>query len=132
MSDDDSHPDSMKWPFPLTDFGKIRLGKGVVGKTSRIVAFATIGLVVICLAFIWVGFPWLAASGVLLMLGMIGAYCYKAFDYAEKNPGPALLEGADLITFSAMQMGAKDPKIIENSPSGNENVDSVPQIEGGE
>jgi hypothetical protein len=128
MSDDDSQSDSMKWPFPLTDFGKIRLGKGVVGKTSRIVAFATIGMIFICLAFIWVGIPWLAAACVLLMLGMVGAFCYKAFDYAEKHPGPALLEGADLITFSAMQMGAKDPKIIEGSATGNQNV---PQLEDG-
>lgn len=119
------------FPFPFPDFSKIRLGKGVVGKTSSLAAFGVVGFVLISVTFILFDHPWIAAgiAGCIPLSLLI--YMWKAFSYAEKNPGIALLEGADLISYSNMQLGAKDISIIEIDAKNTANTHFT-QIQSGE
>jgi hypothetical protein len=119
------------FPFTFPDFSKIRLGRGVVGKTSSLAAFGVVGFVFISVSLIFLGQP-LLGTGIALCIPLcLALYIWKAFSYAEKNPGPALLEGADLISFSNLQLGAKDKSIIQIDATNTSNSEFT-QIQNGE
>lgn len=84
---------------------RVRLGSGVVGKTGYVAALGLIVLGVIAarLPGTW---PLLGLAGITVV--MVVAYLFWAFRFAHKHPGPAQLEGADLVAYLAIDSGAKD------------------------
>ena len=104
-------------------FDRIKLGRGVVGKVSYVAAAALLVLAAAALRI----------SGVWLFAGLIGAtvivflaYIMGILWFATKNPGIALLEGAELIQWRQMEMGVKGVKSIPQEP----NIEPPQQIEG--
>lgn len=101
-------------------FNSIKLGSGVLGKTAPVmIAF----LFILGLA-IWkipADLPYIVLGLVLLAAGMVSAYIWRAFLYAEANPGPAVLEGLHLVKFRQNELRASDPRVIDASPGGSQN-----------
>jgi hypothetical protein len=99
-------PPSQDW-LNLSRFGKVKLGQGVVGKTT----YATVAAVLAFGAIGWAisgASPTLAFTICVFIFLVITAYLAAILWYAHKNPGPALLEGAELIQFRQLEMAAKD------------------------
>lgn len=93
---------------------RIKLAHGVVGKTSAVAlaAFTVLGVV----AFGLKGTDWLPAIAFAVVV-MFLAFFFVVIDFAKKNPGAALLEGAELVQWRRLEMGAKDLPIIPNMPN---------------
>src|SRR5205807_2057693 len=81
-------------------YSQIKLGSGVVGKTGR----ATLALF-----FLWAIILWRLSGSAWLDIALLAGGCAttavyvwwvrKSHDFADKNPGAALLEGAELIEY---------------------------------
>lgn len=90
--------------FGLSESVKsIRLSRGVVGRTTyAVVAF--LGVVAVA--------AWRAAPEQLLWVAVIAgavflAYFFGVLVFASKNPGAALLEGAELLHWQKTELAAK-------------------------
>jgi hypothetical protein len=105
---------------------KIRLGRGVIGKSTyvAIAALAVLGLVASRVTNEW--FLISIAVGVLLLFG---AFFFGSMKYAKENPGSALLEGAELITWRKQELAAK---FLPNPPVTPPILDPGPNTEGSE
>lgn len=102
--------------FNASSLDKIRLARGVVGKTSYVAAAAIFGLIVV--AWSLRDPNYLLAIGALIVLIFI-AYFIGVLFFANKHPGEALLEGAELIRWRQLEMAAKDvPEIVQQSNAG--------------
>jgi hypothetical protein len=93
---------------------KIRLGSGVVGRTSSVALMAMI-------AFGVIGYS-LKEPLYLLILALIMAVVFAGYfigilRFANKNPDLALLEGAELVHWRQIEMAAKDPKLVTQDAS---------------
>jgi hypothetical protein len=100
-----------------TSLDRIRLARGVVGKTSY-VALAT----VLTLGGIAGGIAWTSSNPIypfvlaILIVVVVMAYLASTFWFANRNPGIALLEGAELIQWRQMDIAARTIPSIENEP----------------
>lgn len=101
----------------LGAFNSVKLGSGVLGKTSPVM-IAFILLVAVAVWKIPPDLPYMILGLVLLAAALVVAFGYKAFGYAERHPGPSVLEGAHLVEFRQNEIAASDPKIIDHSPAG--------------
>ncbi len=83
---------------------RIKLGRGVVGKTTLV----CLGLMVVLgiVAYRLEG-NWFLISVALLAGFLFILYLFKVFSFATTNPGEALLEGAELITWKRIDLAAK-------------------------
>ncbi|OWV75178.1 hypothetical protein ATY76_25615 [Rhizobium sp. R339] len=98
-------------------FKTIKFGSGVLGKTAPVmIAFIT--LVGIAVYKLPANFPYAVIGLVALAAAVVMIYCFKAFGYAERHPGPSVLEGAQLVKYRLNEIAASDPKIIDHSPDG--------------
>jgi hypothetical protein len=88
----------------------VKLGPGVL---ATIIPIATIGLVALALVG-WAlsAHPTAALIGIVLILAFLVYACERAFRYAEKNPLPALLGGAEYFQLLRDQMSARDSGIV--------------------
>jgi hypothetical protein len=113
MSTDDSNGKKGFFPFDPSAFAKIKLGHGVTGKTAYIAAFSVIGLIILAVIFALAGQyqSALMLAGAMIIVAVLA--CWKIFDFAEKYPQAALLEGAEFVQWTQIQQAAKDPQIIE-------------------
>jgi hypothetical protein len=109
--------------FKVDGLDRIRLARGVVGKSSYVAGAAMLVFAVLAMR----------VSGVGLFAALIGAtvvlfisYLVGILWFATKNPGLALLEGAELIQWRQMDMGVKGVSTLPNDA----NVAPPPQIEG--
>jgi len=110
--------DAWNWPG-LGAFHAIRMGPGVVGRTSTVVlAMILVGGVAI----------WALKGSAAAVLAIVGAtlllaigYVATAFWYANKHPQFATLEGAELVRYKEVELAASSPEIIDLSanPSAN-------------
>ena len=97
---------------------QIRLGRGVVGKTGH----ATLGLFALWAVILLRLSENLWFDGVLLAGGLVvtGIYCWwtrKTHEFAERNPGLALLEGAELIEYQRFEAQTKSIQSAPGSPA---------------
>lgn len=97
--------------------GRLRLGPGVVGKSSAI----GLGVLVVLGVAAWRidNNPWLVVF--IAIAGIAFAYWLirRQFQYAEDHPETALLEGAELVAWRQMQMSTRDvPAIPPTAPQG--------------
>jgi hypothetical protein len=106
---------------------RIRLAPGVIGKSAMIhlgvVALWAIILVKLSPTEVLFNAQ-LIGVGILLTLGAMRE-TQKMRDYAEKNPGPALLEGAEFLAFKRFEATAKELPAGDKSPP-----ESGPMAEG--
>jgi hypothetical protein len=92
---------------------RIRLARGVVGKASYVAVAAVLALG---------GIAWrlrdpiyLLVAAVLILL-VFAIYFSGTLWFANRHPGVALLEGAELIQWRQMDIAAKTISSIENKP----------------
>jgi hypothetical protein len=83
---------------------RIRLSRGVVGKTSYVAGAALLVLVSVALV--------LREPGYLLMIGGFAVILFLIYFigilwFSHRHPDVALLEGAELIKWRQMEMAAK-------------------------
>ncbi|MEF3134822.1 hypothetical protein OS035_25540 [Rhizobium sp. 268] len=111
----------MKRPdqFSFNPFTTIKLGSGVLGKTAPVM-IAFIMLVSIAIYKMPNDLPYMVLGLVALVALVLVFYCLKAFGYAERHPGPSVLEGAQLVKYRLNEIAASDPKIIDLSPEGGQ------------
>ncbi len=109
----------MKRPdqFTFNPFNTIKLGSGVLGKTAPVM-IAFIILVSIAIYKLPTDLPYMVLGLVMLAAVVVMIYYLKAFGYAERHPGPSVLEGAQLVKYRLNEIAASDPKIIDHSPDG--------------
>jgi hypothetical protein len=103
-------------PFDPEDFVKrlaegarsVRLGQGVVGKTTR----AMLLLIPLWGLIVWrvTGNPW--EDALLVAIGLIatGAFVWwtrATHAFAQQNPAQAMLEGAELLEYQRIEAEAK-------------------------
>jgi hypothetical protein len=93
---------------------RIRLARGVVGKASYVAAalLAVFGII----AFELRDTNALVGLGALAAVTFL-AYLFCVLRFATRNPGLALLEGAELIQWRQMDMAAKDMPVIPVQPN---------------
>lgn len=87
-----------------TSLDRVRLSRGVVGKSAYVAAGALLVLAV-------AGYS-LRDSELLILVAVLAFAIFVVFFvgslvFAHKNPGIALLEGAELIQWRQMDMAAK-------------------------
>jgi hypothetical protein len=80
----------------------IRLARGFVGKASYVAGIALLALGAAALR----GGDTMVVS--FLMVAVFTVYFLGALWFAHRHPGEALLEGAELIKWRQMEIGAKD------------------------
>jgi len=95
----------------------VRLGRGVVSKTSYIAAV----LIVMWGMIVWRWTPDLTANGGLLLIGAVVSafaiwFIKSTRTFAERNPALALLEGAELLEWRKMDVEAKGIPSQPNRP----------------
>src|SRR5579859_1743330 len=99
-------------------YRQIRLGRGVVGKTGHATLglFALWAIILFRLSDSWLLDSLLFGGGVIIT----GIYCWwtkKTHEFAEKNPGLALLEGAELIEYQRFEAQAKGLASVSGLPA---------------
>ena len=99
---------------PLEAFNKIRLAPGVLGKTGS-VALAL--MVVFAVAVFKLTETWAILLIVFVAIASFFAYQNFSFRFAEKNPGLALTEGAELVQYKLMEQQAAKGVIIDTDSS---------------
>lgn len=87
----------------------VRLGRGVVSKTSYVAAVP----LVVWAFVVWRWSDNLAMDGGLLFIGLIATafalwFIRSTRAFAERNPALALLEGAELIEWRKMEVAAQN------------------------
>jgi hypothetical protein len=100
---------------------RIRLARGVVGKSSYVAA-AALGVLLVLAFRAPVGWM-IVALGIAAVVVFL-AYFFGVLWFANKNPGLALLEGAELIKWRQMEMGLQGVIALPNEP----NTTSTPLI----
>jgi len=113
----------------ILDSGRnIRLGKGVVAKTSYVAAFVLGVWGVIA----WRLGPDLYSNLGLLAIGVVSTLFSMWFirgtqKFAQENPGQAMLEGAELLEWRRMDVQVKGaPPVLDNSVI---DTTAIPQLE---
>lgn len=102
---------------------RIRLARGVVGKSSYVAAAAILALGTV--AVVLRDPVFLIADAVLILILFI-TYFAGVMWFAHKHPGTALLEGAELIQWRQMDMSARDVTQLQQLQN------SAPQLLGKE
>ena len=107
---------------------RIRLARGVVGKTSYVA-----GAAILALAAVAWGLRdpnYLIADAVLVVVLFV-VYFIGALWFANRHPGVALLEGAELIQWRQMEMADKFAakfETPERAPSLTRSGDQEPKL----
>jgi len=86
----------------------VRLGRGVVSKTSYVAA----ALLVVWVLVLWRWSDSAPMDGGLLLVGVLATifavwFIRSTRSFAEKNPALALLEGAELIEWRKLEVAAQ-------------------------
>lgn len=83
---------------------RIKLGRGAVGKTSS----TTLALMtVLAIVALRLGSDWMLLTLAGLAICVFAFYLIMVLRFAAKNPGPALLEGAELLVWQSTEVAAK-------------------------
>ena len=108
----DDKDEEKAWYKPLfVGLSKIKLPTGAFGKTCWTLFGLAIAFAVIVVAVQNAGVAY-AAIGAILILG--GYVFHRLFNFIEKNPSAALLEGAEFTRHEQFIMSAKNLPAIPN------------------
>jgi hypothetical protein len=97
----------------VSTLDRIRLARGVVGKTSYVAGAAILALAMV--AWGLRDLNYLIADAVLVVILFV-VYVVGALWFANRHPGVALLEGAELIQWRQLELGAKSMPAIADLP----------------
>lgn len=104
----------------LSALSRMRLGPGVIGRTSHVMVFAlisgTVGIYTLKSEF------WAVTSVLIGLFILIAGFLVAAFWYANKHPTAAIMDGADFVRHAEVIQAAKDPRIIDVTAKPVENV----------
>ncbi len=107
---------------------RLKLSRGVVGRTT----YVALGLVIV-LGIV----AWRVPTENLLAIASIAALAFLAYFggvlwFAHKNPGVALLEGAELLRWKQIEMEVKGKGSVPPTPVTIEPEESKPQLPQGD
>lgn len=112
----------------------IKLSGGMFGKITSLLLAITICITVVCVfSSIW----WLPIVLVFPLLFIVFYALKRCFDFADKNPEAAIMEGAELLIHEEMMFAQKKqaidpavlPSVIDHPPRENAlESDSEPDI----
>jgi hypothetical protein len=91
----------------------IRLARGVVGNTTYVACFALAAIAAVAWAFS--GQPTVALVIICIIAALAAIYLMGTWIFAHRNPGLALLGGAELLQWRQMEMAAKELPILQDS-----------------
>ncbi len=103
-----------KCGLKVETFEKVRLGQGVVGKTSYVVGFAILALAIISLR---ITDQFLLAAIAASIVGLAIWHPHKTRTFAKENPALALLEGAELVAYKQIELAAKESLTPPKEPA---------------
>lgn len=109
--------------FKVEGLDRVRLGRGVIGKASYVAGVAILGLGGI--AFALRDTTYLLIDAFLICF-VFASYFAGSLWFANRHPGVALLEGAELIQWKQLEAGARDESAITDRKS----TSPSPLIEG--
>lgn len=123
-------------PFPQKGmWGSVKMGPGVIGRTSTVSAIAMVMLGGALVTSLVVG----AYTIALVILSVIAFaffyYMHTAFSYAKNHKGASVTEGAEYVAYIQATQGAKSKSTLQGPdiPVSNRDADSVisedPRIE---
>jgi hypothetical protein len=94
--------------------GRVRLGRGVVGKVTN--AFIAVAVVVAAAILSLSGQPWLIFA--LALLFALGFFVYQRsiLNFARRNPHLALMDGAEVTDYKRLELAAKGIPLPPPSP----------------
>jgi hypothetical protein len=92
---------------------KIRLGRGVVGKSSYVAVVALAALAVVCTR-LSDAHPWFLLFLGLMILVVFCLFLLGVLWFSYRNPGVALLEGSELIQWRQIDLAVKG--VVVRSP----------------
>ena len=86
---------------------------GMFTTAIRLLMVLTVVIGVVCVTFrIW----WFALILILLLFIMIFYVAYRLFNFADKNPLVAILEGSELVRLEEARQGKKFQEDLQVSP----------------
>ena len=111
---DQKLPDLLKvLGFAEESVQRVRLGSGVVGRTTSAVVVALVVLGVVASRVDPEALFWVAG----LVVGLFVLYFFGVLFFAQRNPGAALLEGAELLRWQQSELAAKGLGRIAPAPA---------------
>ena len=95
----------------------VKFGRGVVSKTSYVASFVV--AVWLAIALRW-GDNMTSNVG-LMIVGLVATafavwYIRSSQNFAERNPGQALLDGAEFLEYTRMEAAARGVVALPNQP----------------
>ena len=99
---------------------RIRLGRGVVGRTT----YAAVAALFVLAVVAWRADPSMLIWIAVLAVGLFVLYFLGVLIFAERNPGTALLEGAELLRWRQSELAAKGLDSIPPVPALPEPTDA--------
>lgn len=89
----------------------VKLGPGVL---RTIIPIVSVGIVALAgVAYALASNPPIALAAFALGLLFLAFVVYRSFDYAEKNPIPAIFGGAEILQLIRDQASARDKSLVE-------------------
>ena len=125
-----SEDNMSRWPQVdklMASATQIKFPTGAFGKTCMLVAIIAFS----CAGIAWsVREPWVAALA-LVIVAIIAIYAItRVFNFADKNPSAAILEGAEFVKHEQMQLAAKGlPTIPQSQTVLTSEPENVPLLE---
>ena len=88
----------------------------------RLLMVVTVAIAVICIVIkIW----WFVLSLLILLFAILFYTIYRLFNFADKNPLVAILEGSELVRLEETRQGRKAQ---ENLPTSPPTIDHEPPV----
>jgi hypothetical protein len=121
MPNSDIEGDPLGWVRKLSEsYGRIKFGRGVVGKTS----YAMIALLIVWGVVIWKmsgnWFDLFPLFGGCIATGVFVWWTRSTQDFAQRNEAQAMLEGAEFLEYRKFEAEAKGgltgPNTLTNDP----------------
>lgn len=97
--------------FSPSDLSRVQLGPGVVANTTTALVASVIATA--AEAYFLREQPAVMFGAMAMTLILTLVYLVGTWRFAERQPDLALMGGAELLQLRRMQMGAKDPQIID-------------------
>ena len=95
----------------LQSGSSLKLARGVVGKSAYVAVAALVVMVVVAWRIAAVDLLWVLGAVVVVF----AIWCGCAFPFAYRNPGAALLEGAELVAWAKLA-ATKTGMMAEGGP----------------
>ncbi len=83
----------------------VNLKGGLVGKTTSLLVVLSVCVSAVCIATkVW----WIALVLILPLMGMVFYSLKRCFDFAEKHPQAAIMEGSEFLVHERIMFAQKD------------------------